>query len=126
VTQSDQPQRSGSSRGARAGVAITAILFLLIGLFFLYLASQNGDLLTLIVGFLMFAFFSSLIGSAVRPPQVSPLSRTVSVIKCYKCQYTEVRDFQKGDYMYKTVGKCKDCQGDMYIRSIYAVPIQKT
>jgi excinuclease UvrABC ATPase subunit len=64
-------------------------------------------------------------GTAIRTPPVTPVSRTVSVIKCYKCQYAEVRDFQKGDYMYKTVGKCKDCQGDMYIRSIYTVPIQK-
>jgi hypothetical protein len=126
VTESEQPQRSGPSKGARTGAAVTAILFLIIGVFFLYLNSQNGDLLSLIVGFLMFSFFFSIMGSALRSPVVNPLSRTVSVIKCQKCQYTEVRDFQKGDYMYKVVGKCKDCQGDTYIRSIYTVPIQKT
>ena len=126
MTETEQPQRSGPSRGARTSAALTAILFLLIGLYFLYLNSQSGDLITLIIGFLMFSFFFSIMGSALRSPVVNPLSRTVSVIKCQKCQYTEVRDFQKGDYMYKIVGKCKDCQGDMYIRSIYAVPIQKT
>jgi hypothetical protein len=126
VTQSEQPQRAGPSRAARTGAAVTALLFLLVGLFFLYLNSQDGDLLSLIIGFLMFSFSFSIMGTALRSPVVTPLSRTVSVIKCQKCQYTEVRDFQKGDYMYKIVGKCKDCQGDMYIRSIYTVPIQKT
>lgn len=126
MTQSEQPQRSGSNRGTRISVAIIAVFFLVFGLWYLYTGFQNGDQLSIIVGFLIFSFFFSLMGSAFRRPVVNPLSRTVSVIKCFKCQYTEVRDFQRGDYMYKTVGKCKDCQGDMYIRSIYAVPIQKT
>lgn len=126
MTESQQPQRSGGSRGARTGIAIMAIFFLLFGLFFLYAGFQTNNQLNIIVGFLIFSFFFSLMGSALRKPPVNPLSRTVSVIKCHKCQYTEVRDFQKGDYMYKTVGKCKDCQGDMYIKTIYAVPIQKT
>ena len=126
MTADEQPQRSGGNRSGRAVIAVIAVFFLLFGIYYLYQGFQSGDQITIIVGFLIFSFFFSIMGSAIRSPVVAPLSRTVSVIKCEKCQYTEVRDFQKGDYMYKVVGKCKDCQGDMYIRSIYTVPIQKS
>jgi hypothetical protein len=126
VTVSEQPQRSSGNRGARAAVAIIAVFFLLFGLWYLIQGFESGDEVTILFGSLIFFFFFSLVGSALRSPPVAALSRTVSVIKCDKCQYTEVRDFQKGDYMYKVLGKCKDCQGNIYIRSIYTVPIQKS
>jgi hypothetical protein len=126
LSDSERPKPSGGARGARIVAAMIAVFCLIFGLSYLYTGFQNGDQISIIVGFLIFSFFFSLIGSAWRAPVVNPLFRTVSVIKCDKCQYTEVRDFQRGDYMYKTLGKCKECEGEMFIRSIYTIPIQKT
>ena len=49
---------------------------------------------------------------------------TVSQIKCEKegCEYSEIRDFKEGDYVYKKLGNCPSCGGKnmLYIDVIYA------
>jgi hypothetical protein len=49
---------------------------------------------------------------------------TVSQIKCEQegCEYSEIRDFKEGDYVYKKLGKCPLCGGQdtLYIDLIYA------
>ncbi|MCK5587921.1 MAG: hypothetical protein KAI34_04260 [Candidatus Lokiarchaeota archaeon] len=49
---------------------------------------------------------------------------TVSQIKCEQevCEYSEIRDFKEGDYIYKKLGKCPACGGQdtLYIDLIYA------
>lgn len=49
---------------------------------------------------------------------------TVSQIKCEQegCEYSEIRDFQEGDYVYKKLGRCPSCGGQdtLYIDLIYA------
>jgi len=51
--------------------------------------------------------------------------RTVTVIKCEKCDYREERKFQRGDYIFKRVGTCKRCLGHLYIDDIYVIPPRK-
>jgi hypothetical protein len=126
LSESGQPKTSGGAKGIRVVFIILALVFLIFGLPYLFMGFQTGDYFSMILGFFMFTLFFSFI-SAARTAQVqAPLFRTVTVSKCTNCEYTEVRDFQKGDYVYKTIGKCKDCKGEMYIRSIYTVPVQKT
>lgn len=50
---------------------------------------------------------------------------TKTVIKCVKCDYSETRDFKKGDYILKIEGKCPKCNSPVYIEAIYA-EVQKT
>ncbi|MFX1519201.1 MAG: hypothetical protein ACFFCD_04710 [Promethearchaeota archaeon] len=49
---------------------------------------------------------------------------TVSQLKCGQegCEYSEIRDFKEGDYIYKKLGKCPLCGGyeTLYIDLIYA------
>jgi hypothetical protein len=49
---------------------------------------------------------------------------TVSQLKCEQkgCEYSEIRDFKEGDYIYKKLGKCPLCgaQDTLYIDLIYA------
>lgn len=51
--------------------------------------------------------------------------RTVTIIKCGKCNYREERKFQRGDYIFKQVGTCKKCFGNLYIDDIYVTPPRK-
>lgn len=126
MSESGQPKTSGGIRGVRIVFVILAFVFLIFGLPYLLMGFETGDYFTLILGFFMFTLFFSFISAARAAPAQNPIFRTVTVSKCSKCEYTEVRDFQKGDYIYKTLGKCKDCSGEMYIRSIYTIPVQKT
>ena len=126
LSESGQPKASGGAKGARIVFIIMALFFLIFGLPYLLTGFETGDYFTLILGFFMFTLFFSFISAARSAPVQTPIFRTVTISKCTNCEYTEVRDFQKGDYVYKTLGKCKDCKGEMYIRSIYTVPVQKT
>ncbi|MHA1754491.1 MAG: hypothetical protein ACTSYR_03125, partial [Candidatus Odinarchaeia archaeon] len=78
------------------------------------------------IGFLLFSFTTSLLNVGVRPiqPLIKPIN-TVTVIKCYKCEYTEIRDFKRGDYIFKDLGECKDCGGQLYIKTIYTIEPEK-
>lgn len=51
--------------------------------------------------------------------------KTVTVVKCYGCDYREVRDFQKGDYIFKKLGACGACDSEQYISDIYSIPMSK-
>ena len=46
-------------------------------------------------------------------------SKTVTSIACYNCKFNEEREFERGDYIGKTLGKCPKCKGQRYIKSIY-------
>ena len=50
--------------------------------------------------------------------------RIVSSLRCTECDYRELVNFKRGDYIYKTVRKCPKCEdGTLYIYEIYAVPL---
>jgi predicted nucleic-acid-binding Zn-ribbon protein len=48
-------------------------------------------------------------------------TKTITTIACYNCKFVEEREFEKGDFIGKTLGKCPKCRGQRYIKSIYEV-----
>jgi len=47
---------------------------------------------------------------------VPPVTTT---IECKKCGSKNVRDFQRGDYIFKELGPCQKCNDTMMITAIY-------
>ncbi len=45
--------------------------------------------------------------------------QVVTVEFCDKCSFNKVRLFEKGDYINKKIGKCTQCDGDLFITAIY-------
>lgn len=43
----------------------------------------------------------------------------VTTIECKKCGFKSVREFQRGDYVFKEVEPCKKCNENMMITAIY-------
>jgi len=43
----------------------------------------------------------------------------VSVLRCVKCGYEEVRRYDKGDYVGKPVGSCPRDGGQVVVKAIY-------
>jgi hypothetical protein len=43
----------------------------------------------------------------------------VTTIECKKCGVKDVREFQRGDYMFKELGPCQKCNDKMMITAIY-------
>ena len=47
------------------------------------------------------------------PPQI------MTTIECRKCAIKNVREFQRGDYVYKELEKCQKCDDKQIITAIY-------
>jgi hypothetical protein len=49
------------------------------------------------------------------------IPKVTTIIKCSNCSFKKIRDFEKGDYILKEVGKCSECNNSpsMVITSIY-------
>jgi len=45
--------------------------------------------------------------------------KVLTVIRCTKCNYKNIKDFEKGDYVLKEVGSCPKCDGTLLIYSIF-------
>lgn len=54
---------------------------------------------------------------AVRLPFEAP--KVITTILCQKCELKNIRDFQRGDYIFKETEPCPKCNEKMIISSIY-------
>ena len=129
MSEKDNKDKEKESK-ARLIRIITIIIGVAIAVgsgYLIYIGFMNNDFMTIFMGFILFSFAPSLINVGVRPPQplIKPIN-TVTVIKCENCDYTEIRDFKKGDFIFKQVGKCQKCGGDLYIKTIYTVEPKKS
>ena len=43
----------------------------------------------------------------------------ITTIECRKCGIKNTREFQRGDYVYKEMGKCQKCDDNEVITAIY-------
>jgi len=47
------------------------------------------------------------------------LPRVITTLECPKCDFKNIRDFQKEDYIFKETGPCQKCNETMRITAIY-------
>lgn len=47
------------------------------------------------------------------------IQRVATTILCQKCGFKTIRDFQRGDYIFKETDECPKCNEKMLIASIY-------
>ena len=45
--------------------------------------------------------------------------RVITTMECPKCDFKNIRDFQRGDYIFKEAGPCQKCEEKMTITAIY-------
>ena len=51
--------------------------------------------------------------------------RVLTTLECPKCDFKNIRDFQREDYIFKKVGSCQKCEETMTITAIYREPTKK-
>jgi hypothetical protein len=75
----------------------------------------------LIVGFIAMALSVYMLFQSRR--RVSSLKidapKTMTTVECRKCGIKTVREFQRGDYVYKELEKCQKCEDIMTVTAIY-------
>ena len=50
---------------------------------------------------------------------VLELPRVITTLECPKCDFKNIRDFQREDYIFKKAGSCQKCDETMTITAIY-------
>ncbi len=47
------------------------------------------------------------------------MPKVLTTLECPKCDFKNIRDFQRGDYIFKETGPCQKCDDKMTITAIY-------
>jgi len=98
-------------------LAIVGFVLLFFGMNDPSVMSYVYSLLGLIVMSMGFALLT-----AGRPKEEKLPPPTVTEIRCNGCDFKEIRDFKKGDYVLKSVeDACPKCQTGMTIEGVYII-----
>jgi hypothetical protein len=104
---------------------ILGLVFAGAGFIVLWWGMGTNDSLSLLwsfIGMFVMATGFALLTSGRQQKEEKPPPPTVTEIRCSSCDFKEIRDFQKGDYVLKTVEAiCPKCQSSMTIEGVYIV-----
>jgi len=86
----------------------------------------NQTDLTSSYSFLAIGFFGLAITAYIlfqtrkRPiPESLKTPKVLTTLECPKCDFKNIRDFERGDYIFKDAGPCQKCNEKMIISAIY-------
>jgi hypothetical protein len=103
-------------------IGVSSLMFLWLG--FQSFGGDNPDLgnLYIVVGTsgmatIGYMFFRTKAGSSKKPPFEK--AEVVTILECPSCDLKRVRDFKRGDYIYKSDEPCTRCEGTMTIKGIH-------
>ena len=101
------------------GIALASTGFIL-----LFYGMNDPSVLSYVYSFLGLLVMS--IGFALltagKPKEEKTPPPTVTEIRCNDCDFKEIRDFKKGDYILKAVEEvCPKCQKGMTIEGVYII-----
>ncbi len=87
--------------------------------------TQNPSALSyMLIGFIGLAISAYMLLQARRKPLLASfeMPRVITTILCQKCGFKNIRDFQRGDYIFKESEACPKCSEKMMVTSIYREP----
>jgi len=103
---------------------LIGIAFAAVGFFVLFFGMSDTTGMSFVYSFIgliiMSVGFALLTGG--KRKEETPPPPTVTEIQCNDCDFKEIRDFKKGDYILKTVEEpCPKCQTGMTIEGVYMI-----
>jgi len=101
---------------------ILLILLIVIGALFIYLGIGPDPISSWTIGFMLICFGATLIQFQKSPPE--PIRQTLTILICKLCGLTKVRNYEKGDFVFKRLDKCDKCEDLMEIKDIYSVRLK--
>ncbi|MFW9946160.1 MAG: hypothetical protein ACFFDX_04955 [Candidatus Odinarchaeota archaeon] len=102
---------------------ILMILLIIIGALFVYLAGTTNQITNWFIGFSFICLGSTIL--QIQKRSTEPTMQTLSILKCNICGLTKVRNYQHGDYVFREIEPCNDCNESMIIDQIYSVKLKK-
>ncbi|TFG28985.1 hypothetical protein EU528_10345 [Candidatus Thorarchaeota archaeon] len=103
---------------------LIGIVFAAAGFILLFFGMNDTSGLSFVyslLGLITMSFGFALL-TAGKPKEEKPPPPTVTEIRCNDCDFKEIRDFKKGDYVLKPVeDACPKCQTGMTIEGVYII-----
>jgi len=123
MSEKAEPPTRKISPFSLAMILITVVLSvfaLLLGLA-MYENQDPTALSYMLIGFIGLAISAYLLLQTQRKPlrAAFEMPRVITTILCQKCGFKNIRDFQRGDYIFKEAEPCPKCNEKMMIDSIY-------
>lgn len=101
---------------------ILLILLIVFGALLIYFNFGLDQMTSWSIGFMLICFGATLIQLQKSPPE--PIRQTLSILICKLCGLTKVRNYEKGDFVFKRKDKCDKCEDFMEIKQIYSVKLK--
>ena len=97
--------------------------FIAIGVLFMYIGGPDPTL-NLFIGFTFVCLGVTIIQMKKSPSD--PVRQTLTILKCKSCGIIKVRNYESGDFIFKSAGICDKCNESMEITQIYSVKLKKS
>ncbi|MCJ7647907.1 MAG: hypothetical protein MUP85_04790, partial [Candidatus Lokiarchaeota archaeon] len=102
---------------------VVLIGLIIVGALFIYMGGTD-QMTNFFLGFSLICIGSTLI--QIQKQEEEPTRQTLSILKCEKCEVTKVRNYESGDFVFKSVDSCENCDDMMKIKQIYSVKLKKS
>lgn len=123
MTKKAEPPARKISSFSLAMVLITVVLSVIaLSLGLATYESQDPTALSyMLIGFIGLAISAYMLLQTKRKPlrAAFEMPQVITTILCQKCGFKNIRDFQRGDYIFKDTEPCPECNEKMMIASIY-------
>ncbi|TMH95660.1 hypothetical protein E6H37_04920 [Candidatus Bathyarchaeota archaeon] len=115
-------------RGSSVVITILAAIMAVVGLYFIGLVfggditDPNIAILYVTIAVLAFTFVLLTVTRMRRGIRIGAYTpiKVLSIVKCGQCSFKQIKNFAMGDFVFKTLGKCTQCNtGDLSINGIY-------
>ena len=80
--------------------------------------------LNIVIGFTFICLGTTII--QMKKGLVEPVRQTLTILKCKSCGAIKVRNYESGDFIFKSAGICEKCNESMEINQIYSVKLKKS
>ena len=99
------------------------IFIIILGGLFIYLGIGPDEISSWMIGFVLICFGATLM--QIQKPPSEPTRQTLTILTCKLCGLNKVRNYEKGDYIFKKKDHCEKCEDFMEIQQIYSVRLKQ-
>jgi len=94
-----------------------------IGVLFMYIGGTD-QVTNMIIGFTFICLGTTLFQMGKNPSD--PIRQTLTILKCKSCGAIKVKNYEDGDFIFKSMGSCDKCNNSIEIHQIYSVKLKKS
>jgi len=94
-----------------------------VGVLFMYIGGPD-QITNMTIGFIFICFGTTLFQMGKKSSD--PIRQTLTILKCKSCGAIKVRNYEDGDFIFKSMGSCDKCNISMEIDQIYSVKLKKS